>query len=184
MTTGPNRFLHEDTPPQRLRVAILTCSDRCFRGERRDESGPALARFATDRLSAQVIAQICLPDDADLIARQLLTWAEQEEPPEIILTTGGTGLGPRDVTPEATRQVLDRPHPALLELARLRCLNKTPRAYLSRGEAGVVRRSLVLNLPGSPRGAVEMLEALEDILPHAVAMLRGGGHDEGRNSAP
>lgn len=184
MTTGPNQLLPESprTPP--LRVAILTCSDRCFRGERPDESGPALARFVTDRLSGQVMAQICLPDEADLIARQLLNWAEQKEPPELILTTGGTGLGPRDVTPEATRQVLDRPHPALLELARLRCLPKTPRAYLSRGEAGVIRRSLVLNLPGSPLGAVEILEALEDILLHAVAMLRGEGHDDDHRHSP
>jgi molybdenum cofactor synthesis domain-containing protein len=166
-----------------FRVAILTCSDRCFRGETVDRSGPALASFVQERWSAQIIAQACLPDEPELIARQILAWAEQSPAPEIILTTGGTGLGPRDLTPEATRRVLDRPWPALLELARLRCLPQTPLAYLSRGEAGVVRRSLVINLPGSPRGAVETLAAISDVLPHALAMLRGEGHEEDRPSA-
>lgn len=160
-----------------FRVAVLTCSDRCSRGESEDRSGPALVQFVRQKWSAEVLAAACVPDDADLICRQILTWAEGAPPPDLILTTGGTGLGPRDVTPEATRRILDRPWPAILELARLRCLPQTPLAYLSRGEAGVVRRSLVINLPGSPRGALETLGAIADVIPHAIAMLHGEGHE-------
>jgi molybdenum cofactor synthesis domain-containing protein len=161
-----------------FRVAVLTCSDRCSRGESEDRSGPALVQFVREKWGAEIIASACLPDDADLIARQILTWAEMEPTPDLILTTGGTGLGPRDVTPEATRRILDRPWPAILELARLRCLPQTPLAYLSRGEAGVVRQSLVVNLPGSSRGALETLAAIADVIPHAIAMLHGEGHKE------
>jgi molybdenum cofactor synthesis domain-containing protein len=161
-----------------IRVAILTVSDRCSRGEAKDTSGPALAELAAAMLGAEVVAAACVPDESAQIAGQLLAWATEEPKPDLILTTGGTGLGPRDVTPEATLEVLQRRHPGLLELARLRCMetSHSARVFLSRGEAGTIGQSLVINLPGSQRGATEFFQALADVLPHAIAMLRGGGH--------
>ncbi|MEX0652697.1 MAG: MogA/MoaB family molybdenum cofactor biosynthesis protein [Phycisphaeraceae bacterium] len=167
-----------DMPP--IRVAVLTVSDRCSRGETVDTSGPALAAMARTRLAAEVVATACVPDAVDAIAAQLRTWTNDAPRPDLLLTTGGTGLAPRDVTPEATVAVLERRHEGLLELARRRCYEKTPRTYLSRGEAGTLGQTLILNLPGSERGATEMLEALLDILPHAIETLRGDVKDDGR----
>ncbi len=157
-------------------AAILTVSDRCTRGQAPDESGPALREVLRARLGLPVSHVDCVEDDAPTIAAVLTRWASLDNPPNLILTTGGTGLGPRDVTPEATLQVIERRHPALLELARLRCLEATPRAFLSRGECGVARRTLIINLPGSPRGATEMLRAIADLLPHALGVLGGEDH--------
>jgi molybdopterin adenylyltransferase len=162
-----------------MTAAVLTISDRCSRGAARDTSGPALERMLTERLAAQITARACVPDEIREISAHLSNWATQSPRPDLILTTGGTGLGPRDVTPEATDAVLERRHPALLELARLRCLAHTPLAYLSRGSAGTCGQSLIINLPGSKRGCTQVLEALLDILPHAVAMLRGEDHPSG-----
>lgn len=159
-----------------IRVAVLTVSDRCSRGEMTDTAGPSLARLCTERLNAELIASTCVADDKDAIAGQLCSWAGEWKP-DLILTTGGTGLGPRDITPEATVAVLERRHPGLLELARMRCAVKTPRAFLSRGEAGTIGRSLIINLPGSQRGACEYLEALVDVVPHAIQMIRGEPDD-------
>jgi molybdenum cofactor synthesis domain-containing protein len=156
-----------------ITVAILTISDRCWRGEAQDASGPLLATLARQHLGADVISHACVPDETGDIVSRLRTWATAAEPPDLVLTTGGTGLAPRDVTPEATASVLHRRCPALLELARLRCYEKTPRAFLSRGEAGVAGRTLIVNLPGSPAGAEEYLTALLDVLPHAIRMARG-----------
>ena len=156
-----------------MKIAVLTISDRCSRGEMMDTAGPALAQLAAESLTGTIVATALVPDEREQIINQLRGWSEQAEAPDLILTTGGTGLGPRDITPEATAAILDRRHPGLLELARLRCLQKTPRTFLSRGEAGTINRSLVINLPGSLRGATEMLDAMLDILPHAVQMLRG-----------
>lgn len=166
-----------------LRAAVLTLSDRCSRGESVDTSGPALAETLRQRLGAEVVRHDCLPDDRVLIAKTLCGWADGPAAPDLILTTGGTGLAPRDVTPEATLEVLERRHSGLMELVRRRCYEKTPRAYLSRGEAGVRKRTLIINLPGSRRGAVESLEALLDILPHAIETLRGEVQDDGRPEA-
>jgi len=166
-----------------IRVAVLTVSDRCSRGTAVDTSGPGLAAMCRERLGAEIVAAICLPDERDQLARQLRQWATVEPKPDVILTTGGTGLAPRDVTPEATLDVLERRHQALQELIRLRCYAKTPRTFLSRGEAGTLGRSLIINLPGSLRGATESLEALLDILPHAVETLRGEVQDDGRPDA-
>ena len=170
MTTGP-------------RVAVITISDRCSRGETTDESGPALVRLAETALRARITATECVPDEADMIAEALRRLAHSADAPDLVLTTGGTGLAPRDVTPEATLRVIERRHSGLMELIRRRCYDKTPRAYLSRGEAGTVGRTLVINLPGSPRGATESLEALLDILPHAIETLRGEVQDDGRPDA-
>ncbi len=166
-----------------IRVAILTVSDRCSRGETTDTSGPALADMARTRLDASVVTTACLPDERTRISEQLRRWAFGDTKPDLILTTGGTGLAPRDVTPEATLDVIERRHAGLMELIRRRCYEKTPRAYLSRGEAGTLGRTLIINLPGSQRGATESLEALLDILPHAIETLRGDVRDDGRPTA-
>jgi molybdenum cofactor synthesis domain-containing protein len=157
----------------RMRVGILTVSDRCSRCEAEDRSGPALAAMCTERLGAEIVFRSVLADEADAIEAEVRAWTATANALDLVLTTGGTGLSPRDVTPEAVGRIIERAHPALLELARLRCLEKSPRAFLSRGVAGVARRTLVITLPGSTRGATEMLEAMLDLLPHAVEMLRG-----------
>lgn len=166
-----------------IRVAVLTISDRCSRGQTQDTSGPALVELARTTLNAQLLPLDCVPDEIDVIADKLRCLATGNEPPDLVLTTGGTGLAPRDVTPEATLSVIERRHSGLMELIRRRCYDKTPRAYLSRGEAGTLNRTLIINLPGSPRGAVESLEALLDILPHAIETLRGEVQDDGRPNA-
>lgn len=158
-------------PP--IRAAVLTVSDRCARGERADTSGPALVELLRARLDAQIISTRILPDDQPQLSACFLEWSGPPLSLDLIVSTGGTGLAPRDVTPEAARRVLEREHPALMELARLRCLPKTPKAYLSRGVAGTIGKTLILTLPGSPRGAIENLEALLDILPHAIETARG-----------
>jgi molybdenum cofactor synthesis domain-containing protein len=161
-----------------MRVGILTVSDRCSRCEAEDLSGPALEAMCKERLGAEVVLKGVLPDEADAIEADLRAWTASEHGLDLVLTTGGTGLSPRDVTPEAVGRLIERPIPALMELARLRCLDSSPRAFLSRGVAGVCKRTLIVTLPGSTKGATETLAAMLDVLPHAVAMVRGerGGH--------
>lgn len=154
-------------------LAVLTVSDRCAVGQSTDTSGPAVIAFATQRLHATLLYHHCLPDEQTQIARQLTDWASNPQYPDLILTTGGTGFSPRDVTPEATQAIIQRYANNLLELARMRCYQKTPLAYLSRGIAGILHKSLIVNLPGSERGSVETLEAMADVLPHALGILRG-----------
>ncbi len=171
-----------------IRLAVLTVSDRCSRGETEDTTGPAVCALAAEQLAARVVATRCVPDEPDAIREALMAWAGSAEGDaaatvDLVLTAGGTGLAPRDITPEATAAVLERRHPGLLELARRRCYDITPRTYLSRGEAGAIGRTLVINLPGSVRGATEMLEAMADILPHAIDTLRGDVQDDGRPDA-
>lgn len=163
-------------PP--IRAAVLTVSDRCSRGEADDTAGPAVAAMCIELLSAEVAASACVPDETEAIRQAIEAWSNRDATDsapavDLILTTGGTGLSPRDVTPEATAAMLERRHPGLLELARLRCYEITPRTFLSRGEAGTRDQSLIINLPGSRRGATQMLAAMCDILPHAIATLRG-----------
>lgn len=157
-----------------MKAAILTLSDKGSRGERVDESGPALAAWLADKGVHAVRARI-IPDDFDLIVSTLMEWSDTDVA-ELILTTGGTGLSPRDVTPEATMRVVDRLIPGIGELMRLKSLEKTPMASLSRAVAGVRRHTLIINLPGSPKGAVENLEAVWPVVGHAVEKIRG---DEG-----
>lgn len=154
-------------------VAILTVSDRCSRGETTDTAGPALAQALHETLQARVIATACVPDHRDEIAQQLTSWARSDDAPALILTTGGTGLSPRDNTPEATLDVLERHHPGFVELIRATCGKANPWAYLSRAQAGTIAGSLVINLPGSQRGALESLAAVSQLLPHAVGVLTG-----------
>jgi molybdenum cofactor synthesis domain-containing protein len=173
--------LNEASAP--IRAAVLTVSDRCSRGEAVDTSGPAVAAMLRERLGAQVLATRCLPDEIDALAACFVEWSRPETGVDLILSAGGTGLAPRDVTPEAALRVFERQHAGLMELARLRCMSKTPRTFLSRGVAGTVGRTLILTLPGSVRGSTEMLEALLDLLPHAVETLRGEVQDDGRPEA-
>ncbi|CAG0984919.1 molybdopterin adenylyltransferase [Phycisphaerales bacterium] len=171
------------TPPLPIRAAVLTVSDRCSRGQATDTSGPALCELLRTRLGAEISHTRCLPDEADQLSAIFVEWSDPAAAIDLIVSTGGTGLAPRDVTPEAARRVLEREHPALMELARIRCLETTPRAFLSRGVAGTIGRTLILTLPGSPRGATENLEAILDVLPHAIETLRGEVQDDGRPDA-
>ena len=165
------------------RAVILTVSDRCSRGETTDTSGPTLAALTVKHLQAEIAHSECLPDDLDALAEFFARWSEPTKKIDLILSTGGTGLAPRDITPEALRRVMHREHAGLMDLSRLRCLQKTPRTFLSRGIAGTINQTLIITLPGSPRGCSEMFEAIADILPHAVETLRGDVKDDGRPSA-
>jgi len=158
-----------------MKAGILTVSDRSSRGEREDASGPALRRWLTERGVKAVRIEV-VPDEEDRISAALRKWAD-EEGFEIILTTGGTGVSPRDVTPDATRKVVERTIPGFGERMRSKSLEKTPMAIVSRAVAGVRKRSLIINLPGSPKGAVENLEAVWDAVPHAVAKIQGDPSD-------
>ncbi|MCG3138829.1 MAG: Molybdopterin adenylyltransferase [Phycisphaerae bacterium] len=166
-----------------IQVAILTVSDRCSAGLTTDTSGPALGVMMRETLAGEVVATGCVPDEQEIIAEQLKKWACRISPPDLILTTGGTGLAPRDVTPEATLRVIERRHVGLMELIRRRCSEQTMRSYLSRGEAGTIRQSLIINLPGSECGATESLAAVVELLPHAIETLRGEVQDDGRTDA-
>ena len=159
---------------ERVKAAILTVSDRCARGEAEDRSGPALREVLTAR-RVDVIAAALVPDDEAAIKSQLVQMSDQFGA-DVVFTTGGTGLGPRDVTPEATEAVIERRAPGIAEAVRAGSLSKTPRAMLSRGTAGLRGRTLIVNLPGSPRGAVECLEIVWPVLEHAIDMIAGRGH--------
>lgn len=153
-----------------IRFGILTLSDRSSRGERADASGPALSNLIQAE-GWSVVRQELLPDDESAIREILLTWADSGEM-DVILTTGGTGFAPRDVTPEATRAVIEREAPGLAEAMRAASLKITPHAMLSRILAGIRKKALIINLPGSPKGAVENLQVVVPVLPHAVQLLR------------
>ena len=163
-----------------IRAVILTVSDRCSRGDAVDTSGPTLESLAIKHLHAEIIHKECLPDDISALSKFFVNWSQPAHSVDLILSTGGTGLAPRDVTPEALRGVLHREHAGLMDLSRLRCLQKTPRTFLSRGIAATIHQTLIITLPGSPRGCTEMFEAIADILPHAIETLRGDVKDDGR----
>ena len=152
-----------------MRFGILTVSDRSSRGERPDASGPALQQAVITQ-GWQVLRMQIVPDDFSVIRQALLDWSESGDL-DIILTTGGTGFSPRDITPEATQAVLERPVPGIVEAMRAASLLVTSHAMLSRATAGIRRRTLIVNLPGSPKGAVENLQVILPVLPHAVALL-------------
>ena len=155
-----------------IRVGVLTVSDRSARGEREDLGGPAVAEAVAARVpGAAVVERAVVPDERAVIAAQLVQWADAARL-DLILTTGGTGFARRDVTPEATRDVIEREAPGLAEAMRADSLRITPHAMLSRAVAGIRGRTLIVNLPGSPKGAVENLGTIAPVLPHAIELLR------------
>jgi molybdenum cofactor synthesis domain-containing protein len=158
-----------------MRVAVVTISDSVSSGKHEDRSGPAVVNRCKE-LGWQIVASTVLRDDRSAIETLLKEMAGAASA-DAILTTGGTGLGPRDVTPEATMAVSERLIPGFSEHMRSEGAKKTARAILSRAVAGIRGATIIINLPGSPRGAVESLDAIAELLPHAVAILHGARHD-------
>ena len=152
------------------RVGVLTVSDRSSRGEREDVSGPVLVRTVTETLGFSVAQYAIVPDEQDRIEATLCDWADGLQL-DLILTTGGTGFAPRDVTPEATMAVVERPAPGLAEAMRSASLSVTPHAMLSRAVAGIRGRTLIINLPGSPKAARENLDTVAPALRHGLELL-------------
>lgn len=163
------------------RAGVLTVSDRVSGGEADDASGPALAEGLAG-LGWSVAARHAVPDDRDAIERALVRWSDEDRLP-LVVTTGGTGVAPRDVTPDATRAVVDREVSGIGEALRAASLAKTPHAMLSRAVAGIRGSTLIVNLPGSPRAVVEQLAVLAPVLDHAVALLGGRGDAEADHRA-
>jgi len=152
-------------------VGIITVSDGVSRGQRSDESGKAI-RDSLSGVDSRVVKYEVIPDEAEMIARKLTQWAD-EGSVDVILTTGGTGLAPRDVTPEATLSVIDRVVPGLAEVMRIQTFSKTPLSMLSRAVAGVRKKCLIINLPGSPKAVRECLEVILPAIAHAVGIIKG-----------
>jgi molybdenum cofactor synthesis domain-containing protein len=158
-----------------FRAAILTVSDRGARGERADLSGPEISKIV-EAAGMAVVERRIVPDEKEAIRRTLLEWCDNGGV-DLLLTTGGTGVSPRDVTPDATREVVEKEIPGMAEVMRRRSSNLTPHAMISRAVAGIRGRTLIVNLPGSPKGARENLLVLMDALPHAIEKIRGDERD-------
>ncbi len=154
-----------------IRAGVLTISDRAARGETEDASGPLIETLLRERLRAMIVVTSIVPDERNVIAEVLRRWADEADI-DLILTTGGTGFAPRDVTPEATRAIIEREAPGFAEAMRTASLAVTPHAMLSRSVAGIRGRTLIVNLPGSPKAARENLETILPALPHAVELLQ------------
>jgi molybdenum cofactor synthesis domain-containing protein len=159
-----------------VRVAILTISDSCAEGAAQDRTGPEVAEALVAE-GAEITEVTVVPDELDRIRAELVRLCD-EVGADVVFTNGGTGFGPRDVTPEATEAVLDRRVPGIPEAMRSGSLTQTPNAMLSRAVAGLRGRSLIVNLPGSPRGARQCLDIVLPVLDHALAMIAGGGHQQ------
>ena len=153
-----------------MRISVLTASDRCSRGEAEDRSGPLLAELLADR--GEIVCRRCVPDDRAAIAAALTEMCDVFHS-DAVFTTGGTGLPPRDVTPEATRDVIEREVPGIAEAIRYESLKITPKAMLSRATAGVRGKTLIVNLPGSPKAVRESLAVVLPVLDHAVETMSG-----------
>jgi molybdenum cofactor synthesis domain-containing protein len=164
-----------------VRLAVLTISDAGARGERADTSGDAIVAWG-ERNGYSVVARELVADESSAIVPRLIAWCDGGDV-DLVLTTGGTGLSPRDVTPEATRAIIEREAPGIAERIRVTALESFPRSALSRGIAGVRARALVVNLPGSPGGVRDGLAALDAVVQHAVEILRGGASDHPASNA-
>lgn len=169
---GDDIVITERVPRGVIQVAILVVSDRAARGEREDEAAPALGRLVSEGLGAHVAAVTVVPDERQAIVAALTDFCERGGL-DLVITSGGTGFSPRDVTPEATAEVVERATPGLDEAMRAASLRLTPHGILSRGRSGIRGRTLIVNVPGSPRAACENLEAIVPALPHAIEALRG-----------
>ena len=154
-----------------MKVVVITVSDACSRGEREDASGAALVELLTE-LGAQIVERKIVSDDLDPLSQMLREYAESSDV-DVIITTGGTGLGPRDNTPEATLRVIEREAPGIAEAVRAESLKATPMAMLSRGVCGVRSGTLIINLPGSPKAVRESFAVIAAVLPHALDLLAG-----------
>jgi molybdenum cofactor synthesis domain-containing protein len=165
-----------------INFGVLIISDRSFAGTREDLSGPALVQ-AVENAGWEVVKREILPDDSAKIIKTLSEWADKGEI-QVILTSGGTGFSARDVTPEATKQVIDREAPGLVEAMRVDSLKYTPHGMLSRAAAGIRKKCLIVNLPGSPKGALENFRVITPVLAHAVQLLEGdeGAEEDHRTS--
>jgi molybdopterin adenylyltransferase len=157
-----------------INAVVITVSDRCARGEQRDESGPAVVELLRG-VGASIVAVDVVPDDLEPLAGKLRDYAERADV-NLILTTGGTGFSPRDNTPEATRAVIEREAPGLSEAMRMETLRQTPLAMVSRGVSGICSNTLIINLPGSPKGVRESFAVIKPVLAHAVALLEDRPH--------
>ncbi len=157
-----------------IRVAILTISDSCAQGEREDYSRQTIKDMLTED-KFEICEKKIVADKHEKIVDELKCFSDEKDF-DLVLTTGGTGLGPRDVTPEATASICERLVPGLCEIFRAEGFKKTPFAILSRGIAGIRKDTLIINLPGSPKAVRECLEIIMDVLPHALDMMHGGGH--------
>ena len=166
-----------------FQAVVLTISDRCSRGEAQDTAGPAAAKRLEELLPAHIYATRIIPDEAQTITENLKHYCDGHSL-DLVVTVGGTGFSPRDVTPEATRQVIERPTPGLDEAMRAASMAKTPRAMLSRAASGIRGATLIVNLPGSERAAVENLNVIAPALGHGLEKLRGGAADCGRPVGP
>ena len=160
-----------------IRAVVITASDRCARGEQKDVSGPALVELLKGA-GARIVAAEIVSDDLGPLADKLRAYADRADV-NLIVTTGGTGFSPRDNMPEATRAVIEREAPGLSEAMRVETLKQTPTAMLSRGVCGIRSGSLIINLPGSPKGVRESFAVIEPVLRHAVALLLGGEAHKG-----
>ena len=158
-----------------IRAVAITVSDRCARGEQKDESGAALVELLRG-MNAEIVAAEILSDDLEPLTDKLRAYAERSDV-NLIVTTGGTGLSPRDNTPEATRAVIEKEVPGLTEAMRTRTLEQTPTAMLSRSICGVRSGALIINLPGSPAGVRDCFAVIRPVLSHAIALLAGRPHD-------
>jgi len=157
--------------PKQIRAVVITSSDACSVGEREDASGEALVQLLTE-LGAKIVAKEIVNDDLEPLAHKLRAYADLKHV-NLIVTTGGTGFGPRDNTPEATRSVIEREAPGLAEAMRIQTLKDTPMAMISRGVCGIRSGALIVNLPGSPKAVRESFEVIRPVLPHAIALLEG-----------
>ncbi len=161
-----------------IKTVIITVSDKGSRGQREDLSSEAI-RLTLEKIEAQVIGYEIVPDEIDLIQKAIVDAVDNVKA-DLVLTTGGTGLSARDVTPEATRSIVEKLVPGLSEIIRMESFKKTPMAVLSRAIAGIRKKSLIINLPGSPKGARESLSIILEALPHGIAILKGEASECGK----